>query len=115
MVPHKQKVIGSEGQQEQEEIDYHVGLLQRIGSDVHNFQELKLSVNVANKLTVAAVTATLTAENCITKLALLLFCASKEKGYWATSCKSKAVWAVHKVAMLAMLVRPSIINSVQRT
>ncbi len=41
MVPHKQKVIGSEGQQEQEEIDYHVSLRQRNGSDMHKFQDIK--------------------------------------------------------------------------
>ncbi len=41
MVPHKQKVIGSEGQQEEEEIDYHVGLQQRNGSDMNDFQDLK--------------------------------------------------------------------------
>jgi len=80
MVPHKQKVIGSEGQQEHEEIDYHIGLWQRNGSDMHDFQDLKGSVKSANKLPIAAVTADLTAESCITKLALLLFCASKEKG-----------------------------------
>lgn len=70
---------------------------------MHDFQDLKGSVKSANKLPIAAVTADLTAEICITKLVLLLFCASKEKGYWETSCKSKAVWAVHKVAMLARL------------
>ena len=41
MVPHKQKVIGSEGQQEQEKIDYHVGLQKRIGSGMHYFGDLR--------------------------------------------------------------------------
>lgn len=47
---------------------------------MHDFQDLKGSVKSANTLPIAAVTADLTAESCITKLALLLFCASKEKG-----------------------------------